>query len=471
MQVDRVGVNQLESAHGIDRADDRVVARRIDDRVGVIAHGAQRHPGAREVRPGPVGPPVDDVRLAGVIQRRQHVAHLLAEGGLIGGGHRQLVRRTRQLLRQDVRVVRIDARRLGGPPEQVTRAAHEVLVDRVVVSHEHHQRRRAAATRTARLLPDARQRGRRAHQYGGIEPADVDAELERVRAHHAAQRAREQRLLDGPALLGQIAAAIRFDALVQRWLRRPQRIVRGILRKRQPRARAFELLACVAVDQLGADARLRERDRLRTALDDPGEQLAALDVRTAALDLGVVPERRVPEHEVLLATRRAVVVDHRDLTAGECRGQLTGVADGGAAQHVAELAAVVAHESFEPAQHERHVTAEDAAVRMHLVDDHIAQVAQETRPLGVLRQDAGVQHVGIRQDEVRLAAQFLARARRRVAIVDAGVQHGPELQSGLRQTREALQLILRQRLGGEQVERGRARLLEQALECRQVEAQ
>jgi hypothetical protein len=49
-------------------------------------------------------------------------------------------------------------------------------------------------------------------------------------------------------------------------------------------------------------------DRLRAQLDTPGS--CGLDVGAPPLDARLVPERRVPEREVLLAARRAVVVHH-----------------------------------------------------------------------------------------------------------------------------------------------------------------
>jgi hypothetical protein len=236
-------------------------------------------------------------------------------------------------------------------------------------------------------------------------------------------------------------------------------------------ARALELLARVAIDELRADARLRERDRLRAALEEPGEELAPLDVRAPALDAGLVAERRVPEREVLLAARGAVVVDDRDLAARERRGELAGIADRRAAEHVAELAAVMAHEPLEPAEHEGHVAAEDAAIGVQLVHDDVAEMTEETRPLRVLRQDAGVEHVGIGEDDVRLVAELLPGRGRGVAVVHARVQQARELDAALGEPGEALQLVLGERLRGKEVERGGAGLVLQPFEHRDVVAE
>jgi hypothetical protein len=54
------------------------------------------------------------------------------------------------------------------------------------------------------------------------------------------------------------------------------------------------------------------------------------------------------------------------------------------------------------------VRAEDAAVDVRLVDDDVAQVVQHVRPTVVVRQHADVEHVGVREDDVRPAADLPA---------------------------------------------------------------
>ena len=63
------------------------------------------------------------------------------------------------------------------------------------------------------------------------------------------------------------------------------------------------------------------------------------------------------------------------------------------------------------------MAAVDAAIIMQLVDDDVAQVLEALRPLGVMRQDAAVQHVGIGQHDVGALADRLAGILRRVAVV------------------------------------------------------
>src|SRR3990170_4277291 len=79
--------------------------------------------------------------------------------------------------------------------------AHQVLVERVVQSNEHRQRRRAAPPRPPDALPGAGDRARITHQYGGIQATDVDPQFQRARGNDAHEIAFAQPLLDPPPLL------------------------------------------------------------------------------------------------------------------------------------------------------------------------------------------------------------------------------------------------------------------------------
>ena len=71
---------------------------------------------------------------------------------LIGEG--TLARRARQVRPQHVRVVRVDHRRLGGAVEQVGGVLDQVLVERIVLGHQHGQGGLASPARPPRLLPE-----------------------------------------------------------------------------------------------------------------------------------------------------------------------------------------------------------------------------------------------------------------------------------------------------------------------------
>jgi len=92
--------------------------------------------------------------------------------------------------------------------------------------------------------------------------------------------------------------------------------------------------------------------------------------------------------------------------------------------------------------------------RRRLVDHDVAQRAQN-RATSRAAADAGVQHVGSK-GYVR-CSRSRRRSGRGVAVVDSRAARSSRRGAG-GQAREALELVLRERLGREQVERGRARL-------------
>ena len=97
-------------------------------------------------------------------------------------------------------------------------------------------------------------------------------------------------------------------------------------------------------------------------------------------------------------------VHQRDRRFDQPLGQFRWVADGGGGQDELRLRPVEGRHALQPADDIGDVRAEHAPVGMHLVDDHEAQVAQEIRPVGVVRQDAGVQHVGVGEDDAGVFA-------------------------------------------------------------------
>ena len=180
-----------------------------------------------------------------------------------------------------------------------------------------------------------------------------------------------------------------------------------------------------------------------------------------------IHHRRVVDHEGLLAGGRAALVqlDHR--LPGEPLRQVARIGDGGGGHDELRRGPVVPADALEPAQHVGEMAAEDAAIGVQLVDHDVLEVLEEVHPLGVMRQDPRVQHVGIGQHQVRPRAHRAARVLRRVAVVG---EH-PHVGQRPRQLHQLGELILRERLGGEEVEHPRLRLLHQRLEHGQVVAE
>ncbi len=110
----------------------------------------------------------------------------------------------------------------------------------------------------------------------------------------------------------------------------------------------------------------------------------------------------------------------------------------------------------------------DPAQAVQLVDHDVAQVLEELHPLGVVRQDALVQHVGVGDHDVRARADRLARVLRRVPVVGERADVRPDR---LDHRVELGQLVLGQRLRGKEVERPRVGVLEDAVEDGKVVAE
>src|ERR1051326_8168692 len=65
--------------------------------------------------------------------------------------------------------------------------------------------------------------------------------------------------------------------------------------------------------------------------------------------------------------------------------------------------------ALQPAQHVAEMTAEDAAIRVQLVDDDELEVLEELRPPRMVRKDARMHHVGVAEDDVRARANRATR--------------------------------------------------------------
>ena len=97
-----------------------------------------------------------------------------------------------------------------------------------------------------------------------------------------------------------------------------------------------------------------------------------------------------------------------------------------------------------------HMGTKDPAIGVHLIDDDKAQVLEELRPLGVMRQDRLVEHVRIADHHIAIEADRLPGIARRIAIEGGG----PQAEVACRiEFQQLSHLILGQRLGGEQVKR------------------
>ena len=120
------------------------------------------------------------------------------------------------------------------------------------------------------------------------------------------------------------------------------------------------------------------------------------------------------------------------------------------------------------AQHVRDVRSENAAIRVQLVEHNVAEVLEELHPLGVVGEDARVEHVRVRDDDVSSAANRRAHRGRGVAVVRVGLEIDIDI---LRESLKLGELILGERLRREDVERAGRRILRDRVDDRKVVAE
>ncbi len=362
---------------------------------------------------------------------------------------RALVGGAQQVCGIDQRALVVEDRRLDGAVQELIGVTAEELVERVLAGDVDRQTPAAAAGAAPHLAQRGDGPGER-DDHGRVELADVDPQLQRVGRDHRAQLTTRQPALQLAPLLGGVAGAVGRDQLGQL----------GVPGRRQ-------LVLDEAAQQLDALARLHEADRARAVAHESREQLGRLAQGGAACAQRRVGQRRVPHRDPPSRRGGAVVVDQRDvLQSREALGQFERVGDRRGGQQDARPRAVGGGDPPQPAQHVGDVRAEHAAIDVRLVDHHHREVGEQLGPGGVVGEDADVQHVGVGEHHVRLAADVRARLAWGVAVVD----RGPHALGQPERVQRA-RLVLGQRLGRVQVQRTRARVAAEHVQRRQVEAQ
>ncbi len=128
---------------------------------------------------------------------------------------------------------------------------------------------------------------------------------------------------------------------------------------------------------------------------------------------------------------------------------------------------VEAADADQPADDVGKMRAENAAVNVQFIDHDVFEVHEKLLPLGVVRQNAGMQHVRIGDDDVALPADGPTRVVGRVSVVGKGFDIGLQI---CNQAVGFVHLVLCQRLGGKHIQSPRFRLVENTLQHRQIVA-
>ena len=126
----------------------------------------------------------------------------------------------------------------------------------------------------------------------------------------------------------------------------------------------------------------------------------------------------------------------------------------------------------QPTYDVREMAPEHTSIGVQLVDDDETEVFEELRPSRMVRQDARVEHVGVAEHHVSAAADGAPGVLRRVAVVGEHAHLEPRGAGHL--VGEGVQLgklILRERLGREEIERAARRIADDGVEHRGVVAE
>jgi hypothetical protein len=105
---------------------------------------------------------------------------------------------------------------------------------------------------------------------------------------------------------------------------------------------------------------------------------------------------------------------------------------------------------------------------VELVDDHVLEIREELLPFRVVGQNPGVEHVGVRDDDVALPPDRLAGVVGGVPVVGVGLDVRLEIAD---QTVDLVHLVLGEGLGREHIEGAGLRLFKDLLEDREVVAE
>ena len=136
-------------------------------------------------------------------------------------------------------------------------------------------------------------------------------------------------------------------------------------------------------------------DRLNVVGSQVLGQPHAFQQRAFTETQGFIDDGGIIEQEVALPAPGAVLVDKLNRSLDQSLTKFPRVADCSGGENELRLCTIKPGDAFQPAYHVGNMRAEDTAVGVHFVDDDEAQALEEIRPVGVMRQNAGVKHVGI----------------------------------------------------------------------------
>ena len=437
VQIDRLFVERGERGGERYLGNNIVGAGDIDDDEVIAGHRAQADSVGRIRIAGPVPATGGVLQQRGVFTQEaaQFLRVLLAEGFAVADG--QLKSRALQMADQDFQIIRVDVRMLRRAFKKIFGMLHDVLIQRIAGRHQHRERRRLPASRASCPLPRGSDVARISGHHHYVQRTNVDAEFQRVGRHHGADVAFAQLAFNLAPFARQVTAPIAAHQF----------------------PRHGTTLACIAQvrqQHFHGQPVVGEYQRLLIALYKLRRDAPRLMQIAPADSQLLVHHRRIVEDDILLAGRRAVALHQFKRRFGERLGQLARVGDCRRAADELRRRTIERADSFQPSQHIGQMAAVHATVVMQLVDHDVAQALETFRPFRVVRQNARVQHVRIGQHHARAFTNGFSRVLRCVAVVGESANGKARR---IHRRLEFVQLIFRQRLGGEQVQRARPGLV------------
>ncbi len=167
---------------------------------------------------------------------------------------------------------------------------------------------------------------------------------------------------------------------------------------------------------------------------------------------------RVHHQEPLFTARGPAPLHHLELFGREVLGELSRVSDRGGRANEHGIRAVVTTHTPEPSQHIRQMTPKHTSIGVELIDHHKPQVLEQLGPPRMVRQDPGVEHLGVAEHDLSAPPNNATSVLRRVAIVGEGADVLSVRPQSVGQAVKLRQLVLGESLGGKQIQRTRGGL-------------
>src|SRR5713226_1007478 len=350
----------------------------------------------------------------------------------------QFERSTFQMVDENFEIVGLDESVFRSVAKEIVGVPNDELIERRRRSYQHSAGTSAAASSASGALPGRGDSAGVSGHDNGIEGADVDAQFERARRNHTAYFSIAQASFDFAPFVRQVAATVAANGFR----------FSGELRIR---------LLQISQKDFGVQTRIGEDHRLQIAFQEFLRHARRFVYIAAADAQRAIHNRRIVENEGFLRGGRAVRIEDFDLGFEKACSKVAGVGDGCGAADELRIAAVKTGDAAKPAEDITQMAAEDAAIGVQFIEDNVAQVFEQPGPAGVVREDAGVQHVRIGQDDVAFFANGFTGVGGGVAVIGENAEAIVEV---LVEVMEFGELVLREGFGGEEVHRSGIRIFE-----------